>query len=122
MQIFCGTMRFCVDYRALNNVTIKDRCPIPKVVLFTDASRYAIGGWIGQRHEDGILSIGLYYLSQPHCHAVDGVEVEISLLSTSAYDLTPRASRFLLSRLPFSDFVIISPTFWFPGICCTSIS
>ena len=26
-----GTLRLCVDYRGLNNVTIKDRCPLPLI-------------------------------------------------------------------------------------------
>lgn len=39
-----GTLRLCVDYRALNSVTIKDRCPLPLVGetldRMTDARRY----------------------------------------------------------------------------------
>src|SRR5690606_19053446 len=26
-----GTLRLCVDYRALNKITVKDRCPLPLI-------------------------------------------------------------------------------------------
>src|ERR1044072_3903402 len=31
-----GTMRLCVDYRQLNNVTIKNRYPLPRIDDLTD--------------------------------------------------------------------------------------
>lgn len=31
-----GTLRLCVDYRALNSVTIKDRCPLPLITETLD--------------------------------------------------------------------------------------
>jgi hypothetical protein len=26
-----GTQRLCVDYRALNEVTVKNKCPLPRI-------------------------------------------------------------------------------------------
>src|SRR5690606_30819430 len=36
-----GTLRLCVDYRALNKVTIKDRCPLPLINETIDQLREA---------------------------------------------------------------------------------
>jgi hypothetical protein len=45
-----GTLRMCVDYRALNKVTMKNQYPLPRIDdLFDRLSRAKVFSWINLR-------------------------------------------------------------------------